>query len=262
VLPASAAWCEAEGTVTSSERRVQRVRKALDPPGEARDDIQILCDLARKLGYDMHIGSAYEAWEECRALSPWHAGMSYERLEKLGGLQWPCYDEQHPGSQFLHARLWEEPLQGHRAPFKVVQHEAPVEALDDEYPVRLTTGRRLESFNTGVQSGGYRSPLRFGETLDISPEDAQQYGLENGDPVRVSSRRGSVVMPARIDPGLRPGLVFTTFHFNDEIATNILTIEATDPEAGTAEFKAAAVRLEKVAAREGLIAAPEAATTA
>jgi formate dehydrogenase major subunit len=210
----------------------------------------------------MHIGSAYEAWEECRALSPWHAGMSYERLEKLGGLQWPCYDELHPGSQFLHARLWEEPLQGHRAPFKVVQHEAPVEALDDEYPVRLTTGRRLESFNTGVQSGGYRSPLRFGETLDISPEDAQQYGLENGDPVRVSSRRGSVVMPARIDPGLRPGLVFTTFHFNDEIATNILTIEATDPEAGTAEFKAAAVRLEKVAAREGLTAAPEAATTA
>ena len=260
VLPASAGWCEAEGTVTSSERRVQRCRKALDPPGEAHDDIQIICDLARKMGHDLQIASAFEAWEECRSLSPWHAGMTYERLEKLGGLQWPCYDENHPGEKFLHARLWEEPVRGALAPFAVVHHEPPVEALDDDYPVRLTTGRRLESFNTGVQTGGYRSPLRVGETLDISPEDAKHYGLENGDPVRVTSRRGSVVMPARIDPGLREGLVFTTFHFNDEVATNILTIDATDPQSGTAEFKAAAVRLEKVAAgKEEVPAAPEAA---
>ena len=260
VLPASAAWCEAEGTVTSSERRVQRCRKALDPPGEAHDDIQIIADLARKLGHDWGAVSAHDAWEECRSLSPWHAGMSWERLEKLGGIQWPCYDEQHPGSPFLHGRLWDEPVQGLKAPFKAVQHEPPVEALDDDYPVRLTTGRRLESFNTGVQTGGYRSPLRVGETLDVSPEDAQLYGLENGEPVRVTSRRGSVVMPARIDPGLRAGLVFTTFHFNDEVATNILTIDATDPQSGTAEFKAAAVRLEKVlAGKEEATAASEAA---
>jgi formate dehydrogenase major subunit len=260
VFPASAAWCEAEGTVTSSERRVQRCRRALDPPGEARDDIEIIAELSRRLGYDLRINSPFEAWEECRSLSPWHAGMSWERLEQLGGIQWPCPDEQHPGSPFLHARLWEEPVRGPRAPFQVVQHEPPVEALDDDYPVRLTTGRRLESFNTGVQTGGYRSPLRYGETLDISPEDAQRYGLEDGDPVRVTSRRGSVVMPARIDRGLRSGLVFTTFHFNDEVATNILTIDATDPQSGTAEFKAAAVRLEKVAAgKEEAPAAPEAA---
>ncbi len=119
----------------------------------------------------------------------------------------------------------------------------------------------MESFNTGVQSGAYRSPLRMGETLDVSPEDAQRYGLEDGDPVRVISRRGSVVMPARVDAGLRAGLVFTTFHFNDEVATNILTIDATDPQSGTAEFKAAAVRLEKVAAgMEQRAAAPRAAT--
>lgn len=260
VFPASAAWCEAEGTVTSSERRVQRIRKALEPPGEARDDIRILCDLARKLGQDWGEPSAYDVWEECRSLSPWHAGMSYERLEKLGGIPWPCYDEDDPGQQFLHSRLWEDPVVGARAPFKVVEHDPPVEALDDEYPVRLTTGRRLESFNTGVQTGGYRSPLRVGETLDVSPEDAQRYGLEDGDPVRVTSRRGSVVIPARIDEGLRAGLVFTTFHFNDEVATNILTIDATDPQSGTAEFKAAAVRLEKVAAqKEEATAAPEAA---
>ena len=245
VLPASAAWCESEGTVTSSERRVQRVRKALDAPGEARDDIAILCELAKRLGGDLGSPQARDVWDECRALSPWHAGMSYERLERLGGLHWPCYDESHPGEQFLHARLWTQPRQGPRAPFAAVQHTPPAEGLDAEFPVRLTTGRRLEAFNTGVQTAGYTSPLRRAEAIDISPADAQRYGLEEGDPVRVSSRRGSVVLPAHIDDGLREGLVFTTFHFNDDVATNILTIDATDPQSGTAEFKAAAVRLEK-----------------
>lgn len=250
VLPASAAWCEADGTVTSSERRVQRVRKALSPPGEARDDIAIIADLANRLGAAWTNADAQSLWDECRSLSPWHAGMSYERLERLGGIQWPCYDEQHSGEQFLHARLWENPVRGPRAPFKTVEHAAPVEALDDEYPLRLTTGRRLEAFNTGVQSGGYAWPLRRGETLDISPEDASAYDVCEGDLVRVSSRRGSVIMPAHIDGGLRAGLVFTTFHFNDDVATNVLTIDATDPQSGTAEFKAAAVRLEKVVAHQ------------
>ncbi len=244
VLPASASWCESEGTVTSSERRVQRCRKALDPPGEARDDIAIFCELARRLGHDWPQYSAEQAWNECRALSPWHAGMSYARLEELDGIPWPCYDEQHPGEQFLHARLWENPVGGERAPFAAVQHDPPVEALDDEYPLRLTTGRRLDSFNTGVQSGGYRSPMRRGERLDISPQDASRHGLREGDRARVSSRRGSIVVPIHIDDGLRPGLVFTTFHHNDEVATNLLTIDAVDPQSGTAEFKACAVRVE------------------
>src|SRR5262249_40005916 len=117
VLPASATWCEAEGTVTSSERRVQRVRKALQPPGQARDDITILCDLARHLGSEWGHPTAEDVWNELRRLSPNHAGMSYRRLEALGGLQWPCYDENHPGSPFLHGRLWEEPIRGPRAPF-------------------------------------------------------------------------------------------------------------------------------------------------
>ncbi len=244
VLPASAGWCESEGTVTSSERRVQRCRKALAPPGEARDDIAILCELGRRLDAPWPEYSPQQAWDECRALSPWHAGMSYERLEQLGGIQWPCYDEHHPGERFLHARLWEDPLRGERAPFAAVEHDPPVEALDDEYPVRLTTGRRLDSFNTGVQSGGYTSPLRRGERLDISREDAQRYGVAEGDRVRVTSRRGSIVVPIHLDAGLRAGLVFTTFHHNDDVATNLLTIDATDPKSGTAEFKACAVRIE------------------
>jgi predicted molibdopterin-dependent oxidoreductase YjgC len=248
VLPASASWCESEGTVTSSERLVQRCRKALDPPGEAREDIAIMCALARRLDRDWPDYSAQQAWDECRSLSTWHAGMSYERLDAMGGIHWPCYDESHPGEQFLHSRLWEEPVRGERAAFAAVEHDPPVEALDEQYPVRLTTGRRLDSFNTGVQSGGYRSPLRRGETLDVSSEDARRYGVADGDEVRVSSRRGSIVIPVRIDPGLRAGLVFTTFHFNDVIATNLLTIDATDPKSGTAEFKACAVRIEPLRA--------------
>jgi formate dehydrogenase major subunit len=247
VFPASASWCESEGTVTSSERRVQRCRKALDAPGEARDDIDILRELARRLGHEWPDSTAEEIWDECRSLSPWHAGMSYARLEELDGIPWPCYDEQHPGELFLHSRLWEDPVRGERAPFAAVQHDPPIEALDDEYPVRLTTGRRLDSFNTGVQSGGYRSPLRRGERLDISPEDAKRYALRENDSVRVSSRRGSIVVPVHIDSGLRAGLVFTTFHHNDDAATNLLTIDATDPQSGTAEFKACAVRLDPVA---------------
>jgi formate dehydrogenase major subunit len=246
VFPGTASWCEAEGTVTNSERRVQRVRKALDPPGVARDDTWILCELARRLGFDWGNPTAEQIWDELRSLSPMHGGMRYDRLDELGGIQWPCPDEDHPGSLFLHGRLWEEPRKGPPAPFSVVEHRPPFEALDAEYPIRLTTGRRLESYNTGVQSGLYRSPLHRGETLDLSPEDAERLLLADGEIARVASRRGSVEAPVRIDPSLRPGLAFMTLHFPDEVDTNVLTIDATDPKSGTAEFKAAAIRVEKI----------------
>jgi len=246
VFPSSASWCESEGTVTNSERRVQRVRKALDPPGEARDDIWILAQLARRLGFDWGEPTAREAWDELRSLSPIHRGMSYERLEALGGIQWPCPDEGSPGALFLHERLWQEPCEGPPAPFSVVEHAPPFEALDADYPIRLTTGRRLESFNTGVQSNLYRSPLHRGESIDLSPEDAERLLVEEGEIVRVSSRRGSVEAPVRVDPSLRPGLAFMTFHFPDEVDTNVLTIDVTDPKSGTAEFKAAAIRVERL----------------
>ncbi len=246
VLPAAASWAESEGTVTNSERRVQRVRKALEPPGDARDDLWIIAQLARAMGSDWGWTGAEDAWNELRSLSPVHAGMSYQRLDELGGIQWPCYDESHPGELFLHSRLWEDPVPGNRAPFVPVDHDPPVDKLDADFPIRLTTGRRLDSYNTGVQTGGYRSPLRRGESLDISPEDAATYGLDDGERVRVVSRRGSVEAPVRIDEGLRPGLTFMTLHFQDDVATNLLTIDATDPKSGTAEFKATAIRVEAV----------------
>ena len=246
VFPSSASWCEADGgTVTNSERRVQRMRKALDPPGRARDDHWIICELARRLGHDWGHPTLEQAWEELRSLSPMHRGMSYARLEQTGGLQWPCPSEDHPGSPFLHGRLWEEPVQGPPAPFSITTWAPPIDELNEEFPIRLTTGRRLDSYNTGVQSNLYSSPLRRGETLDLCPEDAATLGVAPGEVVKVSSRRGSIEAPVRLESGLRPGLAFMTMHFPDDIDVNVLTIDATDPKSGTAEFKATAVRVEK-----------------
>ncbi len=248
ILPAAASWAESEGTVTNSERRVQRVRKAMDPPGEAREDLWIIYEIARRMGTDWGEASAEHTWDEVRQISPVHRGMTYKRLDELGGIQWPCWDEEHPGELFLHSRLWENPMPGLRVPFVAVDHDPPVDKLDADFPIRLTTGRRLDSYNTGVQTGGYTSPLRRGESLDISPEDATAYGLAEGERVRVVSRRGAVETPVRIDPSLRPGLTFMTMHFQDDVATNVLTIDATDPKSGTAEFKATAIRIEKLGA--------------
>jgi predicted molibdopterin-dependent oxidoreductase YjgC len=246
VLPAAAGWAESEGTVTNSERRVQRVRRALEPPSGARDDIEIICELARRLGCDWGHPTAEQVWDECRSLSPMHAGMRYLRLDELGGIQWPCPDESHPGTQFLHGRLWADPVEGPRTPFHAVEHDPPVDRLNEEFPIRLTTGRRLDSFNTGVQTGGYTSPLRRGEAVLISPEDGKALGIADGERVRASSRRGSVEVDVRYDNSLRPGLAFMTLHFPDQVSTNVLTIDATDPKSGTAEFKASAIRLDKI----------------
>jgi formate dehydrogenase major subunit len=226
---------------------VQRVRKAVDPPDGARDDLAIIFEVANRMGAGWGEASAEKVWDEVRSLSPVHAGMTYRRLEELGGIQWPCYDETHPGELFLHSRLWEDPVPGNRAPFVAVDHDPPVDKLTDEYPIRLTTGRRLDSYNTGVQTASYTSPLRRGESLDISPEDAEAYELTDGERVRVISRRGEIEVPIRVDLSLRPGLTFMTLHFQDEVATNLLTIDATDPKSGTAEFKATAIRIEKLA---------------
>jgi formate dehydrogenase major subunit len=124
-----------------------------------------------------------------------------------------------------------------------------VDELTTDFPLRLTTGRRLDSYNTGVQSGGYASPMRRGETIDVSPEDADRLGVSEGEIVRITSRRGSVEAPVRVDHGLRAGLVFMTLHFPDQVETNVLTIDATDPKSGTAEFKASAVRIDKLGER-------------
>jgi formate dehydrogenase major subunit len=252
VLPGTASWCESEGTVTNSERRVQRVRKAIEPPEGARDDIWIIGELARRLGYDWGNPTAEDLWEELRELSPMHRGMSYEKLERLGGIQWPCPDEESEGTMFLHARLWEEDpaKRGAPAPFHLTVQEDPLDTLTSEYPIRLTTGRRLDSYNTGAASNLYSTPLRRKETLDLAPEDAARLGLAEDAIARVTSRRGSVTAPVHVDRTLREGLAFMTLHFPDQVETNILTLDTWDPKSGTAEFKATAIRVEQATHEE------------
>ncbi len=251
VLPASVGWAESDGTVTSSERRVQRVRAAVTPPGEAWHDQDIIGELARRMGYDWGKPTSEELWDELRSLSPLHIGMSYERLED-GGLQWPCPDLDHPGTPFLHGWLWEDDLGGHPlAPFSVVEAAGPKEELSAEFPIRLTTGRALDSYNTGVQSGGFDSPIRYGDALDVNPADADRLGIADGELVKVSSPRGSVEMAIRIQPEIPVGLTFTTFHFPELVDINVLTSDAWDKKSGTAEFKAAAIRIDKISANAG-----------
>jgi formate dehydrogenase major subunit len=255
VFPASVAWAECDGTVTNSERRVQRTRPAVVPPGEARHDVDILAELARRMGTDI-VGECGDAsgapvaellWDELRSLSPMHAGMTYKRLEDEGGLQWPCPSLDHPGSPFLHGWLWEDDLGGRGpAPFSVVEHAGPAEELTAEFPLRLTTGRSLDSYNTGVQSGGYTSPIRYGEALDINPADAATLHVDDGERVKVSSPRGSVEMAVRFQTDIPVGLAFTTFHFPDLVDVNVLTNDAWDKRSGTSEFKAAAIRIDKL----------------
>lgn len=245
VLPA-AGWGEVEGTFTSSERRVQLARKAVEAPGESRSDIEILSELARRMGHDWPTPSAEEAWDEMRALSPLHGGMSYQRLEAENGLQWPCPTEDHPGSVFLHGRLWDRPIGGRPAPFSPVEYVPPFDALSEEFPIRLTTGRRLDSYNTGVQSARYSSPRRISGVLDLSPEDGETLGVVEGEIVKIHSRRGAIEAPVRLDRSLRPGLAFMSLHFPDQADVNVLTVDAWDPKSGTAEFKATAVRVETI----------------
>ena len=251
VLPAAADWCESEGTVTNSERRVQRLRKALDPPGQARPDLEILADVAARLGHDWRPVTAEGVWDELRSLSRMHGGMSYARLDEHRGLRWPCPDEDHPGTQFLHARLWEQPRQGPPAAFAAVEFVPPLDVVDEDYPLRLTTGRRLDSYNTGVQSGGFASPMRKRrESLLLAPEDGRRLDLADGEVVRVVSRRGHIDAPVAFDRALRPGLAFATLHTASELDTNVLTNDAWDPQSGTAEFKATAIRVEKRGAEQ------------
>lgn len=280
VLPAAASWAETEGTVINSERRVQRVHRVVDPPGEARPDEMIVQDIANRMGAGWDYETPEDIWNEVRRLAPNFAGISYDRMEYYGGIQWPCLSgdeeeisdispqeelvagvkgadesgsstvatdvkEKAPGTKFLHSHLWEEEVEN-RAPFHPVEHEGPVEMPDEEYPFQLTTGRRLAFHNTGTMTQDYKKVKDPEELLEICEEDAQKYGIEEGDFVRVSSRRGTVPsVKARVTDRVRPGLLFMGYSFPDQVPTNVLTINAVDPQSGTAELKACAVGIEK-----------------
>jgi len=239
VLPA-ACYAEKEGTFTNTERRVQRVRKAVEPPGQARPDWEIIVDLSARMGYFMTYGSAADIFEEIRSLTPSYAGMTYERVDACG-LQWPCPTLEHPGTAFLH----EDVFPRGRGRLMGVEYEAPAELTNDEYPILLTTGRMLYQYNVSTRKSPILEAFAPYEQAEINPADAAAARLVDGDLMRVTSRRGSVVARAKVTERVPPGIMFMTFHYH-ETPTNELTNSAFDPVAKTAEYKVSAVRVERV----------------
>ena len=242
VLPAAVS-AEKNGTFTNSERRIQRVRPAVQPPDGAREDWMILGEIAQRMGYsELTYDSAEAIFDEMASLTPIYGGIRWDRAEEKG-IQWPCPAADHPGTPILHVGQFSRGL----GRFSAVEWEPPVEEPDEEYPFVFTTGRVLYHYHTGTltrRSSGlnviYPEPL-----VEINPGDAASLGIEDGDKVRVASRRGEVVAKAKVAPVTNQGVVFMAFHFA-EAAANKLTNAALDPTAKIPEFKACAVKVEPV----------------
>ncbi len=240
VLP-GASFAEKDGTFTNTERRVQRVRKAIDPIGHSRADWEILCDLARRSGYDgMNYSSVEQVFDEIAALTPTYHGMSYSRLEPWG-LLWPCPERDHPGTPQLHKDKFARGM-GHFSP---VQYREPDELPDEKYDLILTTGRIYFHWHTGTMTRR-TTPLERecpSAFVEISPEDSSERNIRDGCKVRVATRRGQIELSARVTKDVAPGVLFIPFHFH-EAAANVLTNPAFDPEAKIPEYKVCAARVE------------------
>lgn len=239
VLPA-ACYAEKDGTFTNTERRAQRVRKAVNPPGEAKPDWQIFCELSNKMGYALNYESAEDIFEEIRTLLPQYAGITYKRLEEVG-LQWPVPSEDHPGTAVLHT----EKFTRGKGLFIPEDYIPPVEQPDDEYPMMFTTGRDLSRYNFSSMTGKTTaidevSPECFAE---VNPEDAKRLGINDKNWVRLTSRRGSVEMRVAITDRSQEGTIFSTYN-HLETLVNFLTLDALDRLSRTPEYKLCAIKVE------------------
>lgn len=241
-LPAASSF-EREGTFMNAERRIQRIRKALEPVGQSKPDWEIICALAKALGKSQffNYNSAEEVWNEIRTVWPAGSGITYPRLDD-SGLQWPCPAEDHPGTEVMHAEGF--PL-GKRAALRRVPYRATKEVKSEEFPFLLITGRTLYQFNAGTMTmRTANAELRATDLLDISSEDADRLQLHNGERVRVHSRYGEAVLPIRITSSVKPGDLFATFH-TAEVFLNRVTSPHRDRHVKTPEYKITAVRIEK-----------------
>jgi len=242
VLP-TCSFAEKEGTFTNTERRVQLIRKAVEPPGEARTDWEIICRLADLMGAGklFPYASAEEIFEEIRRVTPQYAGMTYARLNQPDGLQWPCPDENHPGTLILHTKQFSRG----KGKFHAVAYRPPAEEVDAEYPYILTTNRVESQYHTGTMTR--RSPTleaEFPESfIEISFEDAEKLGIKEGDMVKVASRRGEITVKALVTDRIKSGVVCIPFHFAEGSA-NVLTNSALDPQGKIPELKVCAVKIE------------------
>jgi len=242
VLP-GASFAEKDGTFTNTERRVQRVRKAIEPVGQARPDWWITCQIARKMGAaDFEFENPSQVMDEINRLTPSYGGITYERLEK-GSLQWPCPNLQHPGTPILHT----EKFSRGKGQFIPLKYKPSAEQPDENYPLILTTGRSIFQYHTGTMTRKTKglNIMRNEEFVEINPLDAEKLNINGGETVKVISRRGEVITRVKISEASPAGVAFMTFHFS-ESPTNILTNKALDPVAKIPELKVAAVRVEKL----------------
>jgi predicted molibdopterin-dependent oxidoreductase YjgC len=241
VLPATS-FAEKDGTFTNTERRVQRIRKAIEPIGDSKSDWEIICDVAGRMGEKgFAFSSAEEIFQELASLTPQYAGITYERIDETG-LQWPCPTEDHPGTPFLHGNQFSRG----KGKFSALEYKPPAETPDEEYPLMLTTERSLYQYHTGTmtrKSDGLNI-LRKEELVEMNAVDADALGIADGETVRVLSRRGNVTARAKVTEDSAPGTISMTFHFA-ESPTNVLTNPALDPVAKIPEYKVCAVRVEK-----------------
>jgi formate dehydrogenase alpha subunit len=241
ILP-GASFAEKDGTFTNGERRVQRIRKAIEPVA-GKAEWQVICEIASRMGYSMYYEHPSEVMDEIAGLVPIYGGISYERLEKES-LQWPCPDKHHPGTKTLYTDLFSRP--GGLARFMALDHKGPGEKTNKEYPYTLITGRIREHYNNGSMTRRVPEILEVApeELLEISPEDAKKLKIQNGDRVKVSSKRGKIKVRTKVTDRSQKGSVFLTFHY-PEALSNLLTSEHRDPITGTPEYKACAVKIEK-----------------
>lgn len=250
VFPATA-FAEKEGTFTNTERCVLRVRKAVDPPGEARPDWQIICDLSTRFGLPMSYASPEEIFREIASVAPSYAGLSYERLDK-GPIPWPCPTADHPGTPILHT----ERFARGKGLFHAIEYRPPEELVDDEFPMQLTTGRFFPHYHTGTMTRN--SPSLHKEMpeghIELHPADAVDLGIKDGEYARIVSRRGEVETKVLLTDQVDRGTIFMSFHFMEANA-NVLTNAALDPICKIPEYKVCAVRVEKLDATSGATAA-------
>jgi predicted molibdopterin-dependent oxidoreductase YjgC len=246
VFPASA-FAETDGTCTNTERRVQRVRQAIPPPGEAKPDWWIISQLAKRLGFDgFDYPSAKEIFNELCGLSPIYAGLDWDRVDK-GEYLWPVPEPGHPGTPILH----QNEFKNGRGIFKIIRYRDPAETISDEFPIWLTTGRRLQSYHTRTQTGRSQGIdyLLAEESLEVHPDDVANLGLEDGEFCRLSSERGAIEIRVQATTRSPRGTVFASFSFND-VPVNILTGSGYDPITDTAELKVCPVRVEPISESE------------
>lgn len=243
VLPA-ASFAEKDGTFTNTERRVQRVRKAVEPVGLAKADWEIVSEVSKRLGYENKFNSASEIMDEIASLTPSYGGIAYDRLETLSGLQWPCPTKEHSGTKYLHAEKFSR--EGGKATFKPTVYLEPKEVPDEDFPLVLMTGRILYQYHTRTMSGKNEGLNKIAGSayIEINPANARKLGVNDGDGVVVSSRRGEVKAKAVVTEKVEENVTFMPFHFADGPA-NKLTLSAIDPQAKIPEFKVCACNVLK-----------------